>query len=281
MIMLSKFEYSKNFLKKDDLLICPICKERLILNDHSLVCKNKHTYDISKKGITTLVSHSHIKESKIYNYELFLNRRNFIQKLYYKDLYEKIIHIINHHFDNKINIVDLGCGEGAHTMNILELLKQKYMYYGFDYSRVAIDMASTYNCDNRFYFVADVNNVPIKDNSAHLIIDILSPYNQLEIKRLLKKNGLFIKVAPGKNYLKEMRAATNISTYDKDIEVEQNLNKNFKIIKKEHILKTYPITSDDFKSLLKMSPMYNDKVINIPDTITIDLMIYIMNGEEL
>ena len=79
--MLSKFDYSKNFLKNDDLLICPICKERLILNDHSLVCKNKHTYDISKKGITTLVSHNHIKESKIYNYELFSNRRKFIQKM--------------------------------------------------------------------------------------------------------------------------------------------------------------------------------------------------------
>ena len=281
MVMLSKFEYSKNFLKKDDLLICPICKEKLILDDHSLICKNKHTYDISKKGITTLVSNSHIKESKIYNYELFLNRRKFIQKMYYKDLYDEIIHIINQHFDNEINIVDLGCGEGAHTMNILESLNQKYMYYGFDYSKIAIDMASMYNCDNRFYFVADVNNVPIKNNSTHLIIDILSPYNQLEIKRLLKKNGLFIKVAPGKNYLKEMRAATNISTYDKDIEVEQNLNKNFKMVKKKHILKTYPITSDDFKLLLKMSPMYNDKVFKIPETITIDLMIYIMNGEEL
>ena len=230
--MLSKFEYSKNFLKNDDLLICPICKEKLILMDHSLVCKNKHTYDISKKGITTLVSHSHIKESKIYNYELFLNRRNFIQKMYYKDLYDEIIHIINEHFNNKINIVDLGCGEGAHTMNILNLLEQTYMYYGFDYSKVAIDMASCYNSDVRFYFVADVNNVPIKDNSIDLIIDILSPYNQSEIKRLLKNNGVFIKVAPGKDYLKEMRAAANISTYDKDEEVEQNLNKNFKVVKK-------------------------------------------------
>ena len=98
---------------------------------------------------------------------------------------------------------------------------------------------------------------------------------------MLKNNGVFIKVAPGKDYLKEMRAAANISTYDKDEEVEQNLNKNFKVVKKKHILNTFPITKDDFKLLLKMSPMYNDKVFKIPEKITIDLMIYIMNGEEL
>ena len=49
-------------------------------------------------------------------------------------------------------------------MNILNSLKLNYVYYGFDYSKTAIDMASYYNSDVRFYFVADVNNVPIKDN---------------------------------------------------------------------------------------------------------------------
>ena len=78
-----------------------------------------------------------------------------------------------------------------------------------------------------------------------------------------------------------MRDASIIYSFYKYIVVDKNFYINFKMVKKKHILKTYPITSDDFQLLLKMSPMYNDKVFNIPKTITIDLMIYIMNGEEL
>lgn len=274
--MTSKFEYSKNFIENDGILICPICKKNLYFKEHSLVCENSHNFNISKKGITNLVSHSYIKESNIYNYDLFFNRRCFIQKMFYQKLYDKIISIINKHFDKNINILDLGCGEGAHTINILNNLKQNYKYYGFDYSKIAIQMASDYNFNNRFYFVGDVNNIPIKDHSTHLIIDILSPYNQLEVKRVLKKKGLFIKVSPGKDYLKELRLAAGLSTYDKEIDVEQSLRKNFKEVRKEKILIICPITNEDVMLLLKMSPIRSKKILKKFNTITIDLNIYII-----
>ena len=278
-IMISKFEYSKCFINKDEILICPICHTRLSYLDHSLICKNRHTYNISKKGVSTLISHNHIKESKIYDYELFLNRRNLIQKMFYKKLYDKIVNIIVKNFNGKINILDLGCGEGTHTMNILNNLKQDYMYYGFDYAKVAIDMASDYNFKNRFYFISDVNNIPIKDNSIDLIIDILSPYNHLEIKRVLKKDGIFIKVVPGKNYLKELRNAIKLGSYNNASEVEKNLRKYFKVVQKESILTTHQITNEDFMLLLKMSPMHSKKTFNMSKVITIDLNIYIVDGK--
>ena len=279
--MLSKFDYSKNFLEKDNLLICPICKEKLFLQAHSLVCKNRHNYNVSKKGVTTLVSNNHIKVSKIYNCDLFLNRKKFIKKMFYQKLYNKIIDVINEKLNRKINILDLGCGEGSHTINILNALKSEYMYYGFDYSKVAIDLASDYNSDSRFYFVAGVNNIPVKDNSIDLILDILSPYNRGEVKRLLKEDGLFIKVSPAANYLKELREMTNISSYEKELEVKQNLETSFKEVQRIKISDTYPITNEEFNLLLKMSPMHNENIIATPKQITIDLVIYIISGEKL
>ncbi len=139
------------------------CKNKLYFNEHYLICDNKHTYDISKKGITTLIANNHIKRSKVYNQTLFLNRRKFIEKLFYYELYDFISNIVNNKFKKKINILDFDCGEGAHTINILNLLDCKYNYYGFDYSKVAIEMASKYNYYSRFYFVGDVNDVSIKE----------------------------------------------------------------------------------------------------------------------
>lgn len=40
--MLSEFEYSKHFLKQDNILICPICKESLSIKGHSLICKKTY-----------------------------------------------------------------------------------------------------------------------------------------------------------------------------------------------------------------------------------------------
>lgn len=98
------------------------CKNKLYFNEHYLICDNKHTYDISKKGITTLIANNHIKRSKVYNQTLFLNRRKFIEKLFYSELYDFISNIVNNKFKKKINILDFGCGEGAHTINILNCL---------------------------------------------------------------------------------------------------------------------------------------------------------------
>ena len=78
--MISKFDYSKNFLKNDDLLICPICKGRLILNDHSLVCKNKHTYDISKKVLLPLFHIIILKKVKYIIMNYFQIEENLFKK---------------------------------------------------------------------------------------------------------------------------------------------------------------------------------------------------------
>ena len=70
-----------------------------------------------------------------------------------------------------------------------------------------------------------------------------------------------------------------ISIYDKDTEVERNLEKNFKKVRKENILITYPITNEEVMLLLKMSPIQSEKILNKPNTITIDLNIYIINKD--
>ena len=272
--MKSKFEISEYFLKNDNILICPICGNRFLFIDNSLKC-NKHNFDISKKGTVNLVYSKHYKDSKVYNYELFKNRRDFILKGFYDKLYKRISNILSNRFSSECTILDLGCGEGSHSKFILDLLKFNYRYYGFDYAKEAIKLASDYVDNNRFYFLGDVNNVPIKDKSIDIILDILSPFNEKEVKRVIKDDGIFIKVSPGENYLKELRDVLGMKSYNNADEIFNNLQKKFSKIDKYNLNYKTQINEDNFQNLVKMTPAQKNSS-SVIDFVTIDLNVYVI-----
>lgn len=274
-IMQSKKEIGLDFIKNNYMdFICPYCKEKMHIEDSSLKCINNHTFDVTKKGTINFIISTKIKESKIYNEELFSSRRKFIEKEYYKQVYELIASDINKLNLNNIKILDLGCGEGIHSINILKKIKNNYKYFGFDYSKDAINLASDYNSSNRFYFDGDVNNIPIATNSIDVIIDFLSPYSESEVKRVLKKGGLFIKIAPSSNYLIELRNASGLEKYQKQQEIIENLSKYFKNIVIENYKETFKIEKNDVENLIGMTPLKLKTTDLKIDKITIDLNVY-------
>src|SRR5574344_1457235 len=126
-IMQSKKEVGLNFIKKfyTDLRYT-YCKEKMYVAGESLKCTNKHTFDITKKGKINFIISPKIKESKVYNEKLFTCRRKFIENGYYADVYESIANEINGLNLDDITMLDLGCGEGIRSMNILSTIKSNY-----------------------------------------------------------------------------------------------------------------------------------------------------------
>lgn len=274
-----KKEQGLDFIKNNiNNFICPYCKSNLELNETSLKCPNNHTFDLTKKGTINFITSTKIKESKIYNEKLFTCRRKFIQKGYYEEVYNIIAETINSLNLNNLSILDLGCGEGTHTINILNKINSNYNYYAFDYSKSAINLASDYNSANRFYFDGDVNNIPITTNSIDVIIDFLSPYSESEVKRVLKNGGMFIKVAPNKDYLLELRQALGLNEYQKQAKVIDNLAKHFKNISTKTYTKSFAISKEDQDNLIGMTPINAIQNSHKIPSITIDLNIYIIKN---
>lgn len=274
--MKNKYEIFASNISNNNILMCPICKSPLKLNNHELTCMNNHNFTISKKGALFLISSSKYKSSFIYNNALFQNRRRFINKNYYNLVYDEVANFINSLQKENVTILDLGSGEGTHMYKILEKVNKNWNLISIDYSKDAVNLATDYP-QNNICIIGDINNLPLVDKSIDVIVDFLSPFNNEEVKRVLKDDGIIIKITPGNKYLEELRHVLKIDDYDKKEEIKTNFAKYFKIINEKETLQTYSVTDEDTINLLMMSPInerFKNQKVHI-DKITINNIIYV------
>lgn len=277
--MQSKKELLKNLLlENSSLLQCPICKNNLEIKKDSLVCCNAHNFDIAKNGLLLLHKKYKKVNDTIYTKELFENRRRFIKKGFYDDIQIYIKNLLNKYFGlQKIKILDLGSGECSYLVN---LKQNNHTLIGIDLSYDAIKLATDYLQENILPLCADLYNLPFMNNSFDCIIDILSPFNKNEVDRVLKENGLIIKVVPCKNYLVELRNALGYEQYEKEEEIYSNIIKNFQVIEEKQFTQTKQINQETLIELFKMTPLSNHKICNLENLdlkqITIDLKVFVL-----
>jgi len=273
---MKKKDYAiNNFKKTISIIKCPICNSNINIDCNSLVCVKNHTFDLSKKGVVILNKNIHLKKDKIYNKNLFLNRREIINNNFYCEIHKYISNFIKNK-SLKI-IVDMGCGEGSHDNAILKKCPDVFII-GIDLSKDAIDLSSDYLFDNFLGIVSDINKMPLKDKTIDLVINILSPSNEEEINRVLKKEGYIIKVTPKKEYLCELRRCLHIDDYENEELIEKNIKRKYIIEEKIVINKTYNLKENFGKYICGMTPLTNN--INIEKVklqkITISLNIYLL-----
>lgn len=268
----------KIYNKLSSILICPFCSEKLNIDKNSLICINKHTFNISKKGTAILYKTSKLKRNKVYDNNLFINRRTFINSGFYNEIHNKICDIIKN-YNNDI-ILDMGSGEGAHDYKIIKALNNNSKIIGVDLSKDGIDLYNDYINDNFLGIVADLNNIPLKDNSVDIILNFLSPSNENEMSRLLKNEGIIIKVTPKKQYLHELRDVLNIKEYENEDIIFNNISNKYEVISKDEYVNTFELNDKEFNNLINMTPLLNnyDKIPKINE-ITIALNIYVLRNK--
>ncbi|MGY3765652.1 methyltransferase domain-containing protein [Vagococcus vulneris] len=250
-----KIAYAQDFLREHDQLFeCPKCHQSMTLIDgQSLGCDNKHHYNLSKKGTIHFPDH-HM--SSDYDKEMLEHRRMMIQAGLYEPILDQIKSVIGN--DDSRVIVDMGCGEGSFLEELSKKINSSDILIGFDLSKEGVLLASDY-AERAFWFIGDVTAVPLKQQSADYLLNIFSPSHYEEMTRILKDDGLVIKVIPEENYLKEMRLL-----FYKDNEEKQNYSNEkiynkfqnkMKVVSEKRITYSFPITADDYEHVLKMSPL--------------------------
>lgn len=284
--MKTKRELLFDLLDKNiSILRCPICMSELSYNNGSLICSKRHLFDISKKGTVLLHKKYQKKIDSIYTKELFENRRFFIKAGFYTEIYNYISDLI---FGNSNNpkILDLGSGECSHLQRIKN--NRDITAIGIDLSYDAINLATDYLVDGILPICCDLFNLPFKSKVFDVVLNFLSPINSFEADRILKDDGIIIKVIPTKNYLKELRSYLGFQEYSKEVEILSNLQEHYSIFSIERIENIKPLTEETVNSLFYMTPMTNHseniiKSINNAnfDQITISLDIVLLRKKHI
>ena len=234
---------------------CPICQENLTLVESSLKCNNRHSFDLAKFGYVNLAPQ--IKQSANYDKENFQNRQQILEAGFYQAILDAVSDLLASSKTTKI-ILDIGCGEGFYSRKLQERHPDK-TFYAFDISKDSVQIAAKSEPNWAVnWFVGDLARLPIKDASMDILLDIFSPANYGEFRRVLSKDGILIKVIPTENHLKEIRQKVQDQLTNKDYsnqDIKNHFQEHFTILSSQTASLTKTITADQLQALLSMTPL--------------------------
>ncbi|MEG0493038.1 MAG: methyltransferase domain-containing protein [Clostridia bacterium] len=238
------------------LLRCPLCHQALSLSPTSLFCQSGHCFDLSAKGYVNLAP-SHSQAADKYDASLFESRRAVFEDGFYAPVLACIKTVLGECFGSQpFSLLDVGCGEGYYARALAPFFPAAQLL-GADLNRSAIQAAA--RGDNAIgWFVADLKHLPIQDGSLHAILDVLTPADYAEFKRVLAPGGLLMKLVPGKDYLCEVRSAVaehlQRDQYNNE-RVLSHLECYADILEHIDIRHTLSVTQAQAHHFLQMTPM--------------------------
>ena len=240
-----------------NLLMCPVCRNALVLAERTWRCASNHSYDVAKQGYVNLhvVQHKHSKNPGD-TPESVQARRAFLSAGFYEPLQQAVVKLIR---DLRIgNLIDIGCGEGYYTDAMQAEVLQ---CVGVDIAKNAVQVAAKLNKEVT-WVVGTGAILPVLDQSVGLCSSLFSPIPEQEILRVLKQDGYLLVVTPATEHLYAMRNALfdEVNPHEPNKFVDQ-LSQNFELIRDLVVDAPMILRQQDLKNLIAMTPYaYKAKV---------------------
>lgn len=234
---------------------CPICQENLTLLETNFKCCNRHSFDLAKFGYVNLAPQ--IKQSANYDKENFQNRQQILEAGFYQAILDAVSDLLASS-KTTTTILDIGCGEGFYSRKLQESHSEK-TFYAFDISKDSVQIAAKSEPNWAVnWFVGDLARLPIKDANMDILLDIFSPANYGEFRRVLSKDDILIKVIPTENHLKEIRQRVQDQLTNKEYsnqDTKEHFQEHFTILSSQTASLTKTITAEQLQALLSMTPL--------------------------
>ncbi len=244
--------------------ICPVCGGELNNDGKSFLCPLGHCFDKSKFGYINLLMSSKSSAKRHGDDRLMVRaRRDFLDKGYYSFLLDNICRICEEIVSDGSVILDAGCGECYYSSNIRKYLESCGIYahfFGIDISKDALEFAFKRK-SGVSTAVGSVFSLPFSDSSVDVLLNLFSPEAFGEFHRVLKKDGVLIRVIPLERHLFGLKQ----NVYDNPYLNEYIPTEIDGFILEDEIISKSIIelsSNEDIMNLFRMTPYYYKTGIN-------------------
>ncbi|MEG0766287.1 MAG: methyltransferase domain-containing protein [Clostridia bacterium] len=266
------------FQAQAEVFQCPLCHQRMILDEKgSFHCAKGHCFDMARKGYVNFAPNQ--KQTQ-YDTALFAHRR----AVFAAGCYAEVAHTLGQWVLREttrrasFRVLDAGCGEGYYTDALAQndAMAAKGHLFGVDLAKEAIQLATGYSSPAH-WLVGNLANLPFSEGSFDVVLDVLTPANYEEFFRVLRPDGVLIKVVPGSDYLREIRDQVAEQLVHKQYandRVIDYLEQNAQVLERKTLRYTCPVTSALWSHFLQMTPMTTQVALTdalAPDAVTIHM----------
>ena len=247
----------------------------------ALVCEAGHTFDVSHKGYVNFVPAQ--KPLKGYSKAFFEARREFLSWGYYDHVLQAVSQVVlkaaaDARVNDRFRVLDAGCAEGYYLRGIRQAIQStdakvdkaqanaaqatsgtgpiaptETLLIGADISKDAVRLAAG-GGDPNLWIVDDVANLALADASMDCILNVFTPANYREFRRVLRHGGMLVKVVPGPRHLEQLRRALGDGDHDEG-DVMRIFQRNCDTTAVIPATRTFDVPPERVPTLIGMTPL--------------------------
>ncbi|WP_455676942.1 putative RNA methyltransferase [Pseudoscardovia suis] len=247
----------------------------------ALVCEAGHTFDVSHKGYVNFVPAQ--KPLKGYSKAFFGARREFLSWGYYDHVLQAVSQVVlkaaaDARANDRFRVLDAGCAEGYYLRGIRQAIQStdakvdkaqanaaqatsgtgpiaptETLLIGADISKDAVRLAAG-GGDPNLWIVDDVANLALADASMDCILNVFTPANYREFRRVLRHGGMLVKVVPGPRHLEQLRRALGDGDHDEG-DVVRIFQRNCDTTAVIPATRTFDVPPERVPTLIGMTPL--------------------------
>lgn len=212
-------------------LACAACGRDLALRESSLVCSERHSFDIARQGYVSLLGGGgqprHIETAAMVE-----ARDAFLESGAFGFIAEAVSSAVEQALVPGSGgcALEIGAGTGYYLARLLDALPST-IGIAADISKYAARRSARAH-PRMASVVCDVwRSIPLRTNSAIAVIDVFAPRNAEEVHRVLRPDGVFVVITPTPRHMAAVVGPLGLLRVDADKEarLEEQLGSRFRV----------------------------------------------------